>query len=492
MNSDNYKGNKLQESKDNLKYYYIVNEVTYNTNDNTTSIDIYFKKCKDNILLTTFLILLKIYLMKFHTFKSERKDSVILEGIDEYMKELIEKIDGLNKKLREIEEKKSQITDPKQLESLEMEIEKITNEKKKYDVPDYGILFQIKIEEFLEEFSSGTQLVEIRKFLEGEIDEDDPFGNIAKYLEKLEKDTTGRQERLEIFFIDKIIEYIKMFGSQRADKKEMVKRILSFTFEKPTKFYEDVLKVEFEQLNIIGIPGTKKDNDGICSDGKVYKDQTFCNDTIAEKCWNHRKSDTHFFYHIALFENNYTDMSDLIISLFVNDLNKGLINFYICKSIQYSLKKWLHGERELGNAAMIIHSFSLHRFNKKYICTNPIPSMQAIFEKKEHNLKILSSDDEFKKYNLTNPIDDLSAQQDDFLYNKDDMSSLCKVLQPYKCIVPDENSKFFEYWKINKENYDIEENMEYTILKKKDISKDKKGGYYYMYIDNKHLYAKLT
>jgi hypothetical protein len=104
---------------------------------------------------------------------------------------------------------------------------------------------------------------------------------------------------------------------------------------------------------------------------RVYQEQaTVLRKATATTCTN--------LYKAMISENGIQ-----VISVFIGHFPdiKSQQHFYIAKDIYYILKKYLGGEPELKDSAILLHSFCAFIFGSEWWCTSPLAKMQDILEK---------------------------------------------------------------------------------------------------------------
>jgi hypothetical protein len=439
---------KMQE------YHYIVKEVLYDENKYTSSIDAYYEKSIKNIKLLIFVVMLDVYLILFRHIETNSDEIKIKECT-----EIINKY---------IQEKKD-------------EWDKIDN------IKYFGYFFHwSKIRKVINTIdndkATNMGLIHILKF----------NGEKPEILETLKKEIETKHALLGYYFTNRILNIANEFHTD-------VVSMLNFIFASKYKriHYIDFIQIELEQLSIIGIPGTHdidkcdERNDCDCDDEKYGN---FCSQVVILRC---NKKSPDVLYYVTLYENDDTNMNNLIVSMFSIKLPSGLINFYICKNISYCAEKYLRNESELSNVSLKLHSFSLYYFKRYEICTTPLRSMREIFEKYAPAYGLTISDARNTKLNT----ELIKAMYKKYGYEPTE-NFKCNLLEPNYCVICNETSSFINYWKISDNEYEIKEEKNNVTLKKK-ISQPLVnesvftkintvcGGYYHLYISNKRMYSKF-
>ena len=409
-----------------MDYHYVVKQVEYHDTDGktVTSIDNECrKKCIDNIKLLQFLALIKSYLYKFQKIvinPQSTDESIIISAINSRIEIIYPEIDENIKELEKMRlELKEELDDIKKNNSnLEKgKLNRIVYDKTKSNQEDlFTLSKEYKIESFNDKFYNIDQTI-INEF---SIDESTRqelinFGNtmasVSNYLGSLNQE---RKQILENYFITNMILLCKQLDPGSTDIGSSATKIIDFCFKYMLDDYRSYINVELEQLTIVEF-----------------------------SCKRNVSNNNNNIWYMALYEKSYRSNDNLIISMFTIDSKDEVVNFYICKNITYNLKKEICREPGLGNAAMIIHSFSMHYFNKNRICTSPITSMLQIFNNEKHKLRVFP----LPAIELTSKIRQLSE-----IFK----GPRC-FLEPKTCVAPKEDSLVPIYWSIDGNTKDIEE-----------------------------------
>lgn len=413
------------------EYNYVFTEVKYSNDEQyTSSLDKYYYKCEQNIKLLIFLEWLYLYLI---TVRKIDAQSDITDAINRNF-EIMSKSQNLDKEINQLVRRQNRI--------VYIGIGPIVNE--------------ITINDSMETNKELKLL-----FLK--------FKDNYQNLKNLSQD---KKQILDIYFINGIKTNIRsLIGDNDLDQSISI--LFNYLFKQTYDQILNNIQVEGEQTTVTGVPGKHDDDCDIW---------TNCNQLVAKKCGNAKRTKNVFFY-VSLYEDNIDHMDNLVISMFSLNMQTGITNWYICKNIRYTLKKLFALQKPISNSALKLHSITLFYFGNKPICTMPISSMMSIFEQEEKRGNIIIN----REGNRS-----LKKEQQKMLYGDPNYSSkpdyLCRILPPDICVVATENSPFLKYCGDFGKEYVFEgkksDDHEFVLTFKRRIV----GGYYKKYTDNKKQY----